>query len=372
MNLCYDLMYFDKEIQGGISKMWYEYFKFIPYSNLKVTFISSQYKQNFTKNFLEEKDYFNFPVIYSDRRINNKYIRKFKLSSFYRSFKLNQIIPEKTEIFHSTDFVNPIRKSKNYKIITTIHDMVFWDQKERFKKNFSYYERVWGIYNSLKVSDKIITVSETSKKAIIKYYPWAEKKIIVNYHGLNKKYLDKKINFSKKKYLLFIGGRNSYKNYDLLLEAFSILVKNFNDWKLIVVGENEHTIEDEKKIYEQLGILNNIHDMGLVSEEVLIKLLSEASALVIPSLNEGFNFPLLEGLTLGCPVLSSNIPVSKEIGKNFVIYFENNKESLYKCLENHVVKNCNKIDLQKAQSYARSFNWENSFEKLINIYESSI
>ena len=67
--------------------------------------------------------------------------------------------------------------------------------------------------------------------------------------------------------------------------------------------------------------------------------MKNASALVIPSLNEGFNFPLLEALAAGCPVLSSDIPVSKEIGANHATYFSNNAQSLLECIRNNIELN---------------------------------
>ena len=256
--------------------------------------------------------------------------------------------------------------------MTTIHDMVFWDQRNSFKKGISYWDKRWSIYHSLKISNKIITVSNNSKKSIIKYFPWSEKKIAVNYHGLSKNFLNVKINHNKKKYFMFIGGRNSYKNYNLLLNAFSKICKEFSEWKIIVIGENSRTIENEKIEYKNLGIEKNVIDYGIVDEKELIKLLSQSSALVIPSLNEGFNFPLLEALAVGCPVLSSNIPVSKEIGLNHATYFTNSIESLKKCLIEIINKKVNKESLYSAQKYARRFNWSKSFDKLKEVYESCI
>ena len=73
------------------------------------------------------------------------------------------MIPKSIEIFHSTDFINPIIKPKNTKIVTTIHDMVFWDQQDSFKKGISYWDKKWSIFHSLKISNKIITVSTIQK-----------------------------------------------------------------------------------------------------------------------------------------------------------------------------------------------------------------
>ena len=372
MNLLYDLIYFDKEEQGGISRMWLEYFKLISYSSINPSFLVSQESNNITKDYLLENSFFNSSVIYDKISSRSKFSKNLSKLGFFRNFMLPMSISSNIQIFHSTDYINPIYKPKNIKIVTTIHDMVFWDQKEQFSKGISYWDKIWSIYHSLKISDKIITVSESSKKSIIKYFPWAEKKIIVNYHGLHEDYRNLNIKFNKENYFMFMGGRNKYKNYNLLLEAFSLVHKEFPDWKLIVVGENQNTYLKEQERYKSLGISESVIDYGLVSEEKLIELLQDASALVIPSLNEGFNFPLLEALAVGCPVLSSDIPVSKEIGNYHAVYFSNNTKSLLKCMRNNILYQLKKEDLIKGQEYARTFSWEKSFSNLVNVYESCL
>ena len=171
---------------------------------------------------------------------------------------------------------------------------------------------------------------------------------------------------------MFIGGRNTYKNFDLLLDSFSLISKEFPDWKLIVVGENQNTYLKEQERYKFLGVSELVIDYGLVSEEKLIELLQNASALVIPSLNEGFNFPLLEALAAGCPVLSSDIPVSREIGIDHATYFSNNTKSLLECMRNNILYQIKKENLMNGQEYSRTFNWDKSFNNLVKVYESCI
>lgn len=372
MKIFYDLIYLAKEQQGGISRMWLEYFKLIPKSGIDASFLIRPDVDNITNKHLKEVKYYNYPVIEENVHNKNKYLRLPRKLGFCRNLLLLKLIPSDTQIFHSTDFINPLFRPRNTKIVTTIHDMVFWDQKEKFKKNIFYWDEVWSIYHSLKISDRIVTVSEASKKAIINRFPWTEKKIAVIYHGLSDNFMKLELKPNKQKYFMLMGGRNDYKNYDLLLEAFSHFVKEFPEWKIQVVGANRYSYKKEQEKYNKLGITDKIIDYGLVTEENLIGLLQEASALVIPSLNEGFNFPLLEAMAAACPVLSLDIPVSKEIGSDFVTFFSNDVKSLSMTLKNHALSKFNQEKLIKAQKYARTFNWEKSFHKLINVYESCI
>jgi glycosyltransferase involved in cell wall biosynthesis len=372
MNILYDLIFFEKENYGGISRMWQEIFRLMPQSDLSSTFLTASNTDNLVSNYLEDNTYFGYPRI-NENMHSNKYLNNIRKLGIYRNYLLYRLIPSETQIFHSTDYINPIVKKNNIKIVTTIHDMVFWDQSSSFNKlNIWYWDKIWSTYHSLVISDRIVTVSETSKKAIVNRYPWSEKKINVIYHGLHASYMG--INYfpHKKKYILFMGGRNMYKNYDLLLQSFSKFISIFPDWKLHVTGDNRYTLSKEIEMYKKLGIENHVIDHGFIDEVNLVKLLSKASALVIPSLNEGFNFPMLEAMACGCPVLSSKIPVSIEIGKNYISYFDNNRESLFTELQKCALEPIRQEDLIEAQKYARTFCWQNSFQKLVNVYESCL
>ena len=103
----------------------------------------------------------------------------------------------------------------------------------------------------------------------------------------------------------------------------------------------------------------------------MINILKSAGCLVIPSLNEGFNFPLLEGLALGVPILSSNILVSKELGRNYVKYFNpTSKQELIKLMLELSENGYNKSNLIEGMIYAQKFNWQESSNKLMNEYQS--
>lgn len=368
--LFYDLVLFDKESYGGISRMWLEIFSIIcKIKNNNIDFLRGK-PSNLTYDFLEKKSFFGKNVL--DEKISF-FQKKIRIFSFYRSIWLYFFLKKKSKkeciTFHSTDYINPFFKIKNCKIVTTIHDMVFWDQSNKFKKNLDFFDKKLSIINSLNVSDRIITVSNTSKDAIIKYFPSTKNKIKVIYHGINDNFLNQNFNASKRKSFVFIGGRNSYKNFNLLIESFIEFNKINKDWVIEVIGENSSTKALELEYYKKLNIQDKVIDYGLITDKKLIKILKTAGCLVIPSFNEGFNFPLLEGLALGVPILSSNILVSKELGKNYVKYFNpNSKHELINLMIELSEKGYDKNNLINGMKYAQNFNWQKSCNTLINEY----
>jgi len=371
MKVLFDLIYLEKEKHGGISRMWIEFFKKIYKSKTDVVFIGNFESNNTAISYLKSTNFCNSVLINRPFKFGPFFSKILQLN-IVNSFLLIWKIPKNIDIFHSTGYSNPLFKRKNLKIVTTIHDMVFWDQKQKMRKGITYWDNVWGIYHSLRVSDRIVTVSNASKKSIIQHFPWAEKKIEVIHHGLPEDFLKVKIKLKKEKYFMFIGGRNDYKNYDLLLDTFSLFFKDNPEWKLYVVGQNDQTKDMENKRYKKLGISANVKDYGLVDQDIIINLIQNTAAVIIPSLNEGFNFPLLEGMACGSPVLSSNIPVSKEIGKSYVSYFDNNKESLLNLMMSIKNNGVDQYKLTDARRYAHSFNWDNSYSKLMTVYNSCI
>jgi len=371
MKIFYDLIYFEKEEHGGTSRMWEEYLRRACVKKLRVVFFGKLHVKNSTMDFLKKVNFCNTKVI-RKLQIANRVVSKILSLYIVNSALLPRKDIKNVDIFHSTGFSNPIIKPRNIKVVTTIHDMVFWDQKSILRKSISYWDHVIGIYHSLKVSDQIITVSETSKQSIVKHYPWAEKKIKVIYHGLSKDFIGLSINKEKEKYFLFIGARNQHKNYDLLLRVFSKLVKNGAGYKLYVFGQNSHTRKPERLRYRELGIADHVFDYGTVSQEKAVELIQNSTAVVIPSINEGFNFPLLEGMACGAPVLSSNIPVSREIGKDYVQYFNNNEQSLFDLMQNTIRNGVEYDRLKRAQEYACTFDWDRSYRELLNVYKSCI
>ena len=192
------------------------------------------------------------------------------------------------------------------------------------------------------------------------------------YHGGPKKRSISETPIINNPYFLFVGSRLKYKNFFTLLEAFSLYNKGHKDIKLICTGCPFN--KDEYEFIRQNNLTDNVAQM-FVSDEELLNLYSNAIAFIYPSLYEGFGLPILEAFSCGCPTILSNCSCFPEIGGQAALYFnakENAKENLFKQLEyvSSLNENERNILVQKGYERLSHFTWEESAQKLCNVYKS--
>ena len=369
MNVVYDLVFFAKERFGGISRYWMEMFKRLPGSAIDPTFLVGP-ADNIVQDFLLQNHWFGGHACIEEA---SGLFAKLRQLGFYRALQILPLNAHGSRVFHSTDYINPLVARPGLKIVTTIHDMVFWDQEDRFDRNVWFWDKRWSTWHALHVSDRVIAVSHASRDAIVRRFPWAADRIVVIHHGLDDSLRNVTLRPSKDRSFLFVGGRNCYKNYELLVDAFADFAHDYPDWTLNVVGDGESTRAAELARYRALGIEDRVQDHGLVAQEKLVDMLSRAGAVVIPSLSEGFNFPLIEAMAAGAPVLSSSIPASLEIGGSHPRYFDpRSKAELLAAMRATADSPAAPEALSAAQAHARSFEWQASFDKMCKVYETCL
>lgn len=234
-------------------------------------------------------------------------------------------------IFSPTHYIprfSPIKR------IATIFDLSFLHFPEMFEKGDLWKLRNWTRF-SAQNADHIITISNTSKKDIIKQYGLDKSKITVAYPGYDKEQFriqssEFRINKTKKKYkignryIIYIGTIQPRKNLIRLIEA----VARIENIKLVIAGKAEgegrqgwmyqETLDASKKF----GIEDRVIFTGFVSTENLSYLLSEAYAFVLPSLWEGFGIPVLEAMACGVPIIVSNVSSLPEVVGNAGLTFD--------------------------------------------------
>ena len=256
----------------------------------------------------------------------------------------------------------PIIKMKNTKYIVTIHDLIF------LRKNIeisSLYQKIgqlyrkYNIFLGIRKIDIITSVSFESLNSIYKLFTINNK--INNNHILYNNFssydLLNKVEKQNQKYIYTISGTAPHKNLDFLIKAFLKFSHIYKEYNLIISGATNSKYANRYK---------NIVFTPFISEEEKISLIQNAELFVFPSLIEGFGIPLIESLYYNSNVLVSDIEIFKEIGKNYVTYFNPyNYDFLIEYFQNQ--KNC--IDHNKARNYIiNTFNTKKTTAKLEDIF----
>jgi glycosyltransferase involved in cell wall biosynthesis len=235
---------------------------------------------------------------------------------------------KKIDIIHSNNFSPVIAGSilsrvYNIPFVTTIHDIFTTSSPDYWKRwaaqnNVSRVSSWIGpIFEKITVKvpvDVVHTVSFASKEDLVKFN--SKSCIIVIPNGIDLMNYDA-LGFQRDytNYVLYIGRLVFYKNLGVVISSFSEVVKKLPDSKLIIVGDGPMRDEWEKMV-SNLNLNQNIEFTGYVSHEKKVELLSKCSALVLPSLFEGFGLVLLEAFALSKPVLVADVKPYDEIIDN--------------------------------------------------------
>ena len=247
--------------------------------------------------------------------------------------------------------------------VVTIHDVAY----KLFPENFSLPFRTY--YNFLvprilQSSRKIITVSNFSKREILKHYKVEENKVDVIYNAVYNKFTpSEKENCEK--YILGVSSLSKHKNFDMLVKSFN-KIKNKN-LKLYIVGEKNRNLN--YILTQGHNVNSNVIFTGRVSDQELVELYSNAACFVFPSLYEGFGIPPLEAMASGTPVVASNAASIPEVCGDAALYFdpldmEDIAEKILKIIQNDNMK---KALIHKGFKQIKKYSWEKSANKMINV-----
>lgn len=195
--------------------------------------------------------------------------------------------------------------------IGTIHDVGFKIAPEAYAKKARFYLDITTAY-MLKRCKRVICISHTTKKTVQKYYT-TKVPLDVVYNGYtpqNETPIDKE---QKDQTIVFIGRIEIKKNIIRLIHAFEELCQTVPNAQLHLAGKPGHGYDDIVNIYSQSPCKENIHMHGFISQQQKHSLLSQAKAVYLGSLHEGFGFPILEAWDYNAIPICSDIPIHKEI-----------------------------------------------------------
>jgi glycosyltransferase involved in cell wall biosynthesis len=203
-------------------------------------------------------------------------------------------------------------------MVVTHHDCIH----ERFPHLFKNAAAIIDSKRKLFAqADAIVCVSNSSRNDLHRFYDVSEKKTHVVYHGFSPLLSAPDDKAGKiDPYLLYVGSRASYKNFGLLLEAFfrSGLAGSY---RLLAVGGGEFTAAERERIAE-LRLAPSVSVILRPDDATLARAYRDAALFIYPSLYEGFGFPPLEAMSMGCPVLINRTSSLPEICGDAAFYFD--------------------------------------------------
>jgi glycosyltransferase involved in cell wall biosynthesis len=352
MKILFDALIFQNQKTGGISRYYYELFKGMKTLGEDI-FISGKFIKN---HYL----------------LTDKALRKYFFHDSTASFALfNKWMIQQTvakgryDIFHPSDAYSFIEKNipSGKNLVFTIHDMIpekYLNAKSPVKQAFA------------KRADKIIAVSETTKNDVEEIFGIESHKIEVVYHGSSlcpKSDIPTPASLPDN-YILQVGVREGYKNFDMAVRAIAPLLNKYPDLYMVCAGRRPFS-KSEQLLLNSLNIEKKVIMYAQANDNTLATLYSNAAVFIFPSLFEGFGIPILESWTCGAPVVLSDNNCFREIAGDAGYYFDpRNKDSITAAVEKVLLHPTLQNDLRmKGRKRLAQFSWERTVQRTNEIYK---
>lgn len=280
----------------------------------------------------------------------------------------------RSDITHFFQYVVP-PKVKG-KIVNTIYDMVLMRFPETMEKG-NYEVMKNRLFSSIERSNRLITISEFSKREIIELTGYPKEKIDIVYPAasISNTCADRKVVLEKynitKPFLLFVGSIEPRKNLERLIQAFCKFKSGGGyDGQLVLCGASGWKNERIHEAAETSPYSHDIIFTGYVTVEERNALYKNASAFVFPSIYEGFGIPPLEAMYWGCPVICSNAASLPEVGGDSVCYVDPYSEE---DIAEGIDRVLNDREYEKklvisGKEQCRKFSWDTSAKALEAVY----
>lgn len=282
------------------------------------------------------------------------------------------------DVFHFYFYTIPFfLRNKKTKIITSISDVSYEVDPSWYtlisRLAFKPFSRL-----AAKKSHKIITISEFSKKELMRIYNLADDKVAVTPLGAEVHSITN-MNEVREKYklsspfILYVGSITERKNIYRLLQAFKILVREkLFKGELVLIGRFFKPHLNLSKVVADMGLGGRVWYFGYIPENEIGAIYNLAECLIYPSLYEGFGLPVVEAMAYRIPVAASNISVLSEVAGDSAVYFDpldvnDISNALNKLLNDKILReNC----IEKGVKRAQMFSWKTTAQKTLEIYNS--
>ncbi|RAX52436.1 hypothetical protein CCY99_07240 [Helicobacter sp. 16-1353] len=350
---------FSTQFVGGISRYIFELYSQNANATIPTLYTENLYlaKNKPTKNFKgKTRLIWNLNELREQIALRSKEIDIYHIS-YYKNLKMWQT-PHKIPL------------------VVTVYDMIH----EIYANSYFKSDKKTSALKlkNCQQADGIIAISNQTKNDLINLFHIPSQKIQVIYLGHSLSSFSKVdspkataiVNLDSP-YILFVGSRSGYKNFENFINAISLIHKDYPHIKALCVGSPFNKIELER--FNSLD-LSDVFISIQAKENELYSIYENALCFVFPSLYEGFGIPIIESFYAKCPTLLSDIAVFREIAQDSALYFnphepESIAESIIQAIKN---KNLMKEKINLSTKRLELFSWENTYKQTLDFYNKLI
>lgn len=279
------------------------------------------------------------------------------------------------DIVHANNFSCP--SLKNARVVYTLYDLSFLEYPE-----FTSEENRWqcfnGVFDAAIRADFIIAISEYSRQRFLQIFPhFPEERTRTIYLGsrFEEGAEEKPISsLTPNQFWLSVCTLEPRKNLRLTLKAYKQYINLHDDPKPLVLAGGKGWLEDDiDEFIANIGLTQYVQRLGYVDDATLMWLYKNCWAFIYPSIYEGFGLPVLEAMSFGAPVITSNTTSLPEVGGDAVLYVNPVDEieilEAFEQLMKHELRTQLKV---KGQERAKMFSWAKTAEQVLKSYQDTL
>lgn len=326
----------------------------------------------------------NFKVVFKDIPVPFQLFRYLQGPILPQSFKDYGLGEIEADVVHSNTFCVPSFRDKKKKLIVTVYDLTVLTHPECHRKA-NIRHCLDGIKDAIKYADAIIAISESTRADLVNYLDAPPGLITVTHlaaAGDLRPVEDPEVLKSARlkyslpeRYVLFVGSNEPRKNIKTLLEAYASLPAGIkNEFPLVIAGGKGWLNSDIPGVVKRLGIETSVRFAGYIGKDDMSAVYSGASVFAYPSLYEGFGLPILEAMSCGAPVITSNVSSMPEVaGDAARLVTPTDTEELGEALRALLSdEGLRKNMRQKGRERASKFSWERCARETLALYRKVV
>jgi glycosyltransferase involved in cell wall biosynthesis len=289
---------------------------------------------------------------------------------------------EGVELFHEPHYVLP--PLTPCRSVVTIHDCIHLRFPQYLPNKVAYAYARGQMWAATHQAARVMTVSEASKRDILRYFRVPESRIDVIYNAIDDRFWQaptaEDVTRVRERYrltdpfVLYAGNIKPHKNLERLIEAFHLMRQNNPNLatvQLLIIGDEISKYASLRRAVHRNKLHKHVRFFGFVSDQTLAALYRLADVFVFPSLYEGFGLPPLEAMASGCPVITSNVSSLPEVvGDAAVMIDPYEPAAIAGAMDRVLTTPALREDLRgRGLERARGFSWERSIKRVREIYD---